>query len=281
MTYQGALAVATAWIRATDPRLQVDVTGVITRPYGWVFVFRPVADGAKYTGGWSFLIIDRIHGHLHAFGSGNGFIEGVLASFERAIPAAWLVLKPEFPPEPGENRGSIMIIDPRRPIDPTAVPEPFREAWNRVSKQPFPCGSVAAPVGEARRAAENASAPSWLTRRQKAMILVLLAAVVATVLVLAGRRPVIDRGKHASFPSRLEMRITFLAAAFSIALSQVVLGQRLDIGGIDVRIGQEVTEAQKSLAAYQPVTRRSSGSTTRDSPARSALAAPVPHGIPT
>ena|SRR5687767_876704 len=133
MQFNAALSLANAWIQAAEPRLVIDKARTITRPYGWVFCFRPAPDQGGLTGGPAFLIIDRVNGNVHAFGTGS-LLEFVLVGYEQAIPPFRLTMDPEFPPEPGDNRGFIIAIDPHKPVDPSHFPEPYAATWRHLAK---------------------------------------------------------------------------------------------------------------------------------------------------
>lgn len=122
MNYRQAETVARAWIEAVEPRFELCLEGTITRPYGWVFVFRPVPGSPELTGGPSFILLDRINGELRVFGSGD-IPEVALARYEASIPDARLKMRPEFPPNMPEERDYRGRIDPRRAIDDSALDE--------------------------------------------------------------------------------------------------------------------------------------------------------------
>lgn len=126
MTYQQAETIAKAWIQAFEPSLEVDPEATITRPYGWVFLFRPAPGCGPLAGGPRAILIEKVNGEVMTCGTGD-VLELVLVHHESRIPPACLTLRPEFPPGGSQNRGDHGVIDPYTSIDEDHLPEVFRK----------------------------------------------------------------------------------------------------------------------------------------------------------
>jgi hypothetical protein len=129
MTHEQAETVARAWIAACEPRLQLDLSRTITRPYGWVLLFAPPPGERGLVGGPSAVLFDRINGDVRAFGSEP--LEEALIDYESSIPPGRLTLIPELPPGGNHYRGFFDIIDAAKPIDAAT----FRSQLKRTMRQ--------------------------------------------------------------------------------------------------------------------------------------------------
>jgi hypothetical protein len=135
LTYQQALDIARTWIAATDSRCQVDEAETIVRPYGWVFVVRPVS--GRITGGVVGLLLDRVDGTQLPLGGGS-VLEWSLARYEAGLSSAKLALPPEFPTGAATNPGAFGLIDPGLPVDPRVLQMTLVEMY-RASGPDAPC----------------------------------------------------------------------------------------------------------------------------------------------
>ena len=120
MDYKNALDLARAWIRAFEDRLEVDEASTITRPYGWIFLFRPAPGYGELVGAPSSILVHRIFGEVRLCGVP---LEVYLLHYEAALSPGQLALAPEMPTNVTINHGFFGVIDPHKPVDVGTFPE--------------------------------------------------------------------------------------------------------------------------------------------------------------
>lgn len=92
-TYKQALKVMECWVdQTTGGEGLIDAEATITKPYGWVFFYRPKSyfqskDFKDVFIGAGPVIFDKLEGEISVFGSGQS-IEKLIKQYERSIPRA-------------------------------------------------------------------------------------------------------------------------------------------------------------------------------------------------
>ncbi|TAK63483.1 MAG: hypothetical protein EPO18_06710 [Methylobacter sp.] len=101
MPFSKARQIAEVWVAVmTDGCAEIVREAVQAKPYGWIFYYQSSAflhDKSKFSEalvGNAPFIVDRINGEIRVLGTG-GLLEQRLSEYERSLPAACLLAKPE------------------------------------------------------------------------------------------------------------------------------------------------------------------------------------------
>jgi hypothetical protein len=103
MPFSKARRIAETWVDVMmEGTAEIVREAVQAKPYGWIFYYQSSAylrdrsDMSNALAGNAPFIIDRTNGGLHVLGTGQNF-DIRLAAFEKTVPDAVLMAKPESP----------------------------------------------------------------------------------------------------------------------------------------------------------------------------------------
>jgi Immunity protein 35 len=102
-SYRKARILAQNWLDlATSIEVSIIDESTISKPYGWVFFYQSIdylktENISDMLAGNAPILVDRINGELRVLGTAHE-VEKYLDDYEKTIPSARLISKPEFPP---------------------------------------------------------------------------------------------------------------------------------------------------------------------------------------